>query len=29
MSYLDAAGLTYRKLRSSVTCMDDVKIRRR
>jgi hypothetical protein len=29
MSYLDAAGLAYRKVRSAVTCMDDVKIRRR
>jgi hypothetical protein len=29
MEYLDAAGLGYRRLRSSVTCMDDVKIRRR
>jgi Family of unknown function (DUF6204) len=29
MTYLDAAGLGYRNLRSSVTCMDDVKIRRR
>ena len=29
MTYLDAAGLGYRNLRSSVTCLDDVKIRRR
>jgi len=29
MTYLDGAGLGYRKGRSSVTCMDDVKIRRR
>jgi hypothetical protein len=29
MSYLDAAGLGYRNVRSSVTCMDDVKVRRR
>src|SRR3954471_14153687 len=29
MEYLDGAGLGYRNLRSSVTCMDDVRIRRR
>jgi hypothetical protein len=29
MAYLDAAGLRYRRVRSSVTCLDDVKIRRR
>ena len=29
ITYLDAAGLGYRNLRSSVTCLDDVKIRRR
>jgi hypothetical protein len=29
MEQLDAAGLGYRTLRSTVTCMDDVKIRRR
>jgi hypothetical protein len=29
MEQLDAAGLGYRNLRSTVTCMDDVKIRRR
>jgi hypothetical protein len=28
MEYLDTAGLGYRRLRSTVTCMDDVKIRR-
>jgi hypothetical protein len=29
MEYLEAAGLGYRQLRSSATCMDDVKVRRR
>jgi Family of unknown function (DUF6204) len=27
--YLEAAGLGYRNLRSTATCMDDVKVRRR
>ena len=29
MERLDAAGLGYRRLRSAVTCIDDVRIRRR
>jgi hypothetical protein len=29
MEYLDGAGLGYGPLRSSATCMDDVKVRRR
>jgi hypothetical protein len=29
MERLDAAGLGYRRLRSAVTCTDDVKVRRR
>ncbi|WP_116450906.1 DUF6204 family protein [Blastococcus litoris] len=29
MERLDAAGLRYRRLRSAVTCTDDVRIRRR
>jgi hypothetical protein len=29
MEYLEAAGLGFRNLRSTATCMDDVKVRRR
>ncbi|MGY1813789.1 DUF6204 family protein [Blastococcus sp. SYSU D00820] len=29
MACLDAAGVGHRRLRSTVTCMDDVKVRRR
>jgi hypothetical protein len=29
VEYLDGAGLSYRNLRSTATCMDDVKVRRR
>jgi hypothetical protein len=29
LEHLDALGVAYRNLRSTVTCMDDVKIRRR
>ena len=29
VEYLEAAGLGYRNLRSTATCMDDVKVRRR
>jgi hypothetical protein len=29
MGYLEAAGLGYGRLRSSATCVDDVKVRRR
>jgi hypothetical protein len=29
VEYLEAAGLGYRSLRSSATCVDDVKVRRR
>ena len=29
MEYLEAAGLGYRNLRSTATCTDDVKVRRR
>src|SRR3954452_11544437 len=29
VEYLEAAGLGYRNLRSSATCVDDIKVRRR
>jgi hypothetical protein len=29
VEYLEAAGLGYRRLRSTATCVDDVKVRRR
>ena len=29
VEYLEAAGLGYRRLRATATCLDDIKVRRR